>query len=327
MNLGKYLFGINESYLDGLDEKIIRRQIFVYNVLSFMLLTLVFLVFIAGTVYGVVIFGNWFYAIFVGLVLSLISFIILLLVFFLNMTTKYRSLYDMMTNMENVFKRFYGQDLTTMTDEEALVIVEEHKLKIAAVSVEPDNDFFHLSKIFTSAMKVVLILIISIITANGIELLMFSGSLNESFKTIKNSELLNKSIQKQKNLDSTLNIYQQGNEAEWTLSMLEEKQDNPFHIINTYSILLAIDVMDMSLGNWKILLDLLFSFLFLTPFILVKKSKEFSGGAYQREVAIHDICTSYLFFLLSQRECQRVKHIISNEYDFDSALKVKYKIS
>jgi hypothetical protein len=327
MNLGKYIFGINESYLEGLEEKTIRRQIFVYNVLSFMLLTLVFLVFIAGTVYGVVIFGNWIYALFVGLVLSLISFIILLLVFFLNMTTKYQSLYDMMTNMENVFKRFYGKDLTAMTDEEAIVIVEEHKLKIASASIEPSNESFHWSKIFTSAMKVILILIISIITANGIELLMFSSSINESFTTIKNSDILTTSIQKKENLDSTLNIYQQGNEAEWTLSMLEEKQDSPFHIINTYSILLAIDVMDMSLGNWKIVLDLLFTFLFLTPFILVKKSKEFSGGEYQREVAIHDICTSYLFFLLSQRECQRVKHIISNEYDFESALKVKYKIS
>jgi hypothetical protein len=325
MNLGKYFFGIDEAYLVGLDEKTSRRQIMVYNVLSIMLVILVMLAFTAGYVYGVIIFGDNLSAIIVGLFLSFISFIILLLVLFLNMTTKYRSLYEMMTNMENVFKKFYGKDLTSMTDQDAYKIVDEHKSQISLTNIEPDPDPFHWSKIFTSAVKVLLILILSVVIANGMELLLFKGSINESFYKIKNSEQLQKSIQKQKLSPS--NGFDKGIEANWTLAMLEEDHTNPFNIINSYSILLAIDVMDMTMGKWKLIIDLLFSLLFLSPFIIVKKSKEFSGGEYQKEVAVNDIGISLLFFLLAQRKCQQIKKVIKEDYDYEDALKVKYRIS
>jgi hypothetical protein len=271
MNLGKYFFGIDEEYIAVLDEKVSRRQIMVYNVLSIMLIILVILAFTAGYVYGVIIFGDIVSALIVGLFMSFISFIILLLVLFLNKTTKYRTLYELMTNMEPVFKKFYGKDLTNMSDVEAYKIVEDHKAQISLSNIEPDPDPFHLSKIFTSAIKVFLILILSIVIANGVELLLFKGSINESFIKIKNSDQLQKSIQKQKLSKS--NAFEKGIEAQWTLSMLEENRDNPFRIINSYSILLALDVMNMTMGKWKLVIDLLFSLLFLSPFIIVKKSK------------------------------------------------------
>ena len=324
MNLGKYFFGIDEEYIAVLDEKVSRRQIMVYNVLSIMLIILVILAFTAGYVYGVIIFGDIVSALIVGLFMSFISFIILLLVLFLNKTTKYRTLYELMTNMEPVFKKFYGKDLTNMSDVEAYKIVEDHKAQISLSNIEPDPDPFHLSKIFTSAIKVFLILILSIVIANGVELLLFKGSINESFIKIKNSDQLQKSIQKQKLSKS--NAFEKGIEAQWTLSMLEENRDNPFRIINSYSILLALDVMNMTMGKWKLVIDLLFSLLFLSPFIIVKKSKEFSGGEYQKEVAVNDISTSFLFFLLSQRKCQQIKKVIKEDYDYEEALKVKYRI-
>jgi len=326
MNVGKYIFGIDKLYLNGYEKKIIRRQVIVYNALSLMLLTLTVLVFIAGYTYGLVIFGHWLYALLAGIVFSFISFIILLLVLFLNMTTKHKSLYDMMTNMESVFKKYYGKDLTLITDAEAHKIVEENKQKISVSSIEPDDDTFHWSKIVTSTIKVVLILIISVVTANGIELLMFRNNINESFAIIKSSEELYKPILQKKNLNSQIQYPFKVNNAEWTLSMLEEDPGKPFQIINSYSILLAIDVMNMSLSKWKILIDVLFSLLFLTPFILVKKSKEYSGGEYQKEVAIHVINTSLMFFLLSQRECQQIKQTIYEDFDYESALKVNYRI-
>lgn len=324
MNLGKYFFGIDEEYLAVLDEKVSRRQIMVYNILSFMLIVLVILAFIAGYVYGVIIFGDILSALIVGVFISFISFIILLLVLFLNMTTKYRALYDLMTNMEPVFKKFYGKDLTKMSDAEAYKIVKDHKAQISLTNIEPDPDLFHLSKIFTSAIKVFLILILSVVIANGVELLLFKGSINESFNKIKNSDQIQKSIQKQKL--SVSNGFEKGIEAQWTLSMLEENQQNPFNIINSYSILLALDVMTMTMGKWKLVIDLLFSLLFLSPFIIVRKSKEFSGGEYQKEVAVNDISTSFLFFLLSQRKCQQINKVIKEDYDFKKALKAKYRI-
>jgi hypothetical protein len=116
MNIGKYIFGVDEAILADYEEKAIRRQIFIYNLLSLMLITLVILIFIAGTSYGIIIFGNWLISIFVGIVFAAISFVILLLIFFLNMTTQNVYLYEMMTNMESTFDKNHSNDLVNIND-------------------------------------------------------------------------------------------------------------------------------------------------------------------------------------------------------------------
>ena len=55
MKLSKYLFGINKEYLNETDNNIAKRQILVYNILSIMLLTLVFIIFLSGIFYGIII--------------------------------------------------------------------------------------------------------------------------------------------------------------------------------------------------------------------------------------------------------------------------------
>lgn len=325
MKLSRYLFGINEEYLNTTDKKIAKRQILVYDILAIMLIILVFIIFLSGIFYGVIIFGNWIYAILMGGFLAVICFIVLLLVLFLNMTTKYRSLYETMTNMEAVFKKTEKIELLKMNDVDLIKIVSKHKKQISNSSIESDPDPFHWSKIITSSIKVALILIISIVIANGVELFLFKNSINKSLSIIKNSEQLHKSLVKttEKNI-----IYfdKKSATAEWTYNMLEEKKEQPFHIINCYSILLSIDIMNMSMGNWKLFVDVLFTLLFLSPYILVKKSIEYSGGEYQKEVALHNISTSHMFYLLTQRKCQYIKNEILEKFDYDKALNINKNV-
>jgi len=326
MKLSKYLFGINKEYLNTTEQDISKRQILVYNILSIMLLTLVFIIFLSGIFYGVIIFGNWFYAIIMGIFLALICFVVLLLVLFLNMTTKYRSLYEMMTNMDSVFKKSDNINLSKMNDRELIEIVNIHKKEISNSSIESDPDPFHWSKIITSSIKVALILIISIVIANGIELYLFKGSINKSISIIKNSEQLNKSILKNNEKNDIIIYNKKYATAQWTYNMLDEKKDQPFHLINCYSILLSIDIMNMSMGKWKLFVDILFTLLFLSPYILVKKSIEYSGGVYQKEVALHNISTAHMFYLLTQRKCQGIKKEILEKFHYDKALNLNKNV-
>ena len=98
MNLGKYLFGIREEYFTKVGDKEKDRQFLVYNNLSLMFYTLIAISTLAGVIYGLVLFNTWSIAIGVGLFLGGISFALLLLVFFLNMTTNQQNLYLTITH-------------------------------------------------------------------------------------------------------------------------------------------------------------------------------------------------------------------------------------
>ena len=156
------------------------------------------------------------------------------------------------------------------------------------------------------------------------EFLMFHGALNKTMSRIKNDEL----IQACASLDLKEDVSELRDKkimAKWTLDMLKENTHEPFILIDSHSILLSMQILDLCLGEFKILLDVLFALLFLTPFILVRKSKEYAGGAFLKEAALIDISSSFMFFLLAQRERQRIKRKIENEFDYEALVKPKAK--
>jgi hypothetical protein len=59
--------------------------------------------------------------------------------------------------------------------------------------------------------------------------------------------------------------------------------------------------------------------LFIIPLILVKKSRKYGGGIFLKEVALSDISTSLMFYLLARRKSQQVRKIIEAE-DYETKL-------
>jgi len=326
MNLGKYIFGLREYNFENVEEDVKKRQFLAFNLLALMFYILVLGCIVAGIVYGLVLFNDWFLAIVTGLFLGFISFFLLILVLFLTMTTNHQDLYKQMTNMSTIFEPYQGQDFTHLSDEEALKIVQEQKMLLRETNHTPSFDHFHLSGVFTTLIKVCLIIILSCVVSNAMELLMFHGSLNKSLYSIKTSP----NIQAAANMLSDSVQHQQGSVyvgekqimAKWTLDMLEEEGGKPFLLIDSKSILLSMEVLQRSLGSFKVIMDILIALLFLTPFVLVRKSMEYGGGAYLKEVALSDISTSYYAFLITQRESQKIKHKIETEFDYKSLLKI-----
>jgi len=319
MNLGKHIFGIHESIFTEVDESVKNRQYWAYNLLALMFYILVAGCVISGVVYGLVLFNNWIIAIGMGVLLGFISFVLLILVLFLNMTTNHRDLYMNMTNMSSIFEPYLGQDFSNLSDADAVKMVKEQKVLLRETNHTPSFDHFHMSGVITSLIKVCLVLILSCVVANAVEILMFHSKINQTLHLIKDNPTLKEAAY---NNDSTA-MYPENNQilAKWTLDMVTEDPNSPFLFIDSKSILLTHKVLNLSIGNFKYLMDVLIALLFLLPLILVRKSKEYGGGEFLKESALLDISISYYAFLITQRSCQKIKQKIENDYDYNSLVK------
>jgi len=321
MNLGKYIFGIREEYFHKVSTEERKKQFFAYNLLAAMFFVLVLLACIAGFCYGLLIFHHVILASITAVLLGGVSFVLLLLVLFLNMTTSYRDLYTKMTDMSEVFNSYYNIDLTGMSDEKAQQIVQSYKMELREKNIVPDPSPFYFSGIFVSIIKLSLILILSCVVANGIEMLMFKDKLNESMAQIKTSQ----ELQQQMLATDSMGINHEQIYARWTYEMLTETDERPFILINCQSIMMVVDILNLALGKWKIVLDLLFFLLFFIPFMLVRKSRRYAGGIFLKEVALTDISISLMTFLLARKKCQQIKYTLENEFDYSQLANKKEK--
>lgn len=314
MNLGKYIFGIREEHFRKVPDDERSSQFYSYNLLAAMFFVLSGLTVAAGVCYGLVIFKSWWLAAGLGLILGGISFILLLLVLFLNMTTDYQGLYAFMTNMNPIFDRHNKENFAESTDDELLELVSKNEAQLRQEHLTPDDAPIHFSSVLVSVIKLVLILILSCVVANGLEMLMFKNKINASMRSIHVQLLEDKS--KMDVSESPLTA-----EAQWTIEMLDEQHMQPFLLIDCHSLLMTNDILSTALGPWKVILDMLFYGLFLIPFVLVRKSRQYAGGEFLREVAIIDISTSYLSYLITQRKCQQIQKEIRNNWDYDQLLR------
>jgi hypothetical protein len=322
MIIGTYIFGIRKELLNGLPEEVARRQIFIYNMLGLMLIVLALLGAASGLIFGLVLFNHWGLAIACGIFLGGVFFLLLQLLLFLSLQTRYRRLKEQLSDMESLYNDYKGLNMTTISDEEALEIVSNYRLTASASQIKTEPNPFHLSQLLISASIVSLALLLSFIVASAIEIWMFRHSLNEKFYEIKHSTELNH-LAKDYQLQRNTSFNQQKMEAYWTLKMVDNSTGEAFKLVHCHSLLMTFDVLMAGIGNTKVLIDLLFACVFLIPYILVKKSDEISGGELLKQVTIDAISTSLLMHLLSTREIQRVKHKIETEYNYSETIGLK----
>ena len=318
MNLGKYIFGIREEHILCLEQQEREEQFLAYNLLTAMFIVLVLLIFISTICFGLIIFQSWLPSIIMALFFSAIMFVLLLLVLFLNMKSNYSELTDKLTGFDEYYESIKEPNFNNFNDEEALKFSVEHEHKLRLSNEKSKKQTFHISHLFITTIKVLLVLLISFIVANGIEMLLFHNKINETLLAVRDS----KQIQFVISDTATVALFRNENQiaAEWTLNMLTEKPESPFILIDSYSFLLSFEILNLCLGKWKIVLDLLFSILFLIPFFLVKKSSRYAGGGYLRELTISHLSTTLLFRILADRKAASI-HKELQEIDYHLLLK------
>ena len=314
MRLGLLIFGIDDHILDNIPEDVAKKQTLIYNFLGLMLLVLSLIGAAAGLIYGIIIFGHWGLAIGCACFLGLVFFLLLQLLLFLSFQTRYTSLKQELSQMEEVYKNYPSENLRGISDEEALEIVSKYRMTWRGAPKETSNPF-HFSQILISTAVVSLTLLLSFLSANAVELFIFRKPVNQELHRIKQSEHLNGLAKLQEN-QSTTRFAEQKMEAYWTLKMVSEQPNYEFKFIDCYSLLLV----QTGLGNTKVLIDLLFAVLFLVPYIAVKKSDEISGGVFLKEVVINSMSSALLMHLLSGRTIEKSLQKIKNEFDYHKAL-------
>jgi hypothetical protein len=140
--------------------------------------------------------------------------------------------------------------------------------------------------------------IIALVFANGLELFLFNNQINEV-------------------LNDLLRLYTAKNETWLVENLLNPANGSSFSVLNTNSLLLALEILSKGLGYWKVLIDFIFILIFLLPLIIVIKSKEIKQSEYVRELALSELSITFYHYLHTQKLCKKIERDIkSNEILF-----------
>lgn len=282
--------GVDEGLLKKVDPKLNERQTYIFSSLSLMLIVVSFFCFISSVIYTLIIFHNWFIALGVGIFIALTVFNLYRLFVMTALDVSGSSLEEYYINHEKHYDEYVqpDTDYEKFTDASILELTSISKQKLREKSEmdigDKKNQF---SDILTMAFRVIILTIIAMVFATGIELFIFKNQLNEVLEQLKFQYSLHGET--------------------WIVdNILTPDAHDQFYIFNTNSLLLAIDILCRGLGFWKIVIDLIFIIIFLLPLILVFKSKEIKQSEYMRELALSEITITFYHFLHTQRICKKI---------------------
>jgi len=164
------------------------------------------------------------------------------------------------------------------------------------------------SDILTMTLRVVILSIIALVFATGIELFIFKNQINDVLLQLKSQYIIH-------------------GETWMVVNILTPSPNDQFYIFNANSLLLAIDILERGLGYWKVVMDIIFLVIFLIPLALVFKSKEIKQSEYMRELALSEITITFYHYLHTQRLCQKIIQDLKNkEIKFTKTKKLKASI-
>ena len=187
MMLGLHLFGMRKNLLHQLPEEVAKRQVNIYNLLALMLLVLSILGAASGLIYGLVIFNNWAIAVGCAVLLGFVFFLLLQLLLFLSLQTRFKDIKSQLSNMDNLYEQYKDHDLSGISDEEALEMATNYRMTMRQSAIIAEPTPFHFSQLIISTLFVSIILTISFLVASAIQIWMYRTTLNNTFFEIKNS--------------------------------------------------------------------------------------------------------------------------------------------
>jgi hypothetical protein len=288
----KYL-GIDSDLLKKVDPKQNERQTFIMSSLAIMLFVLSIIVFISSTVYTLIIFHNVIISILAGLFLSVVIFnlyrLLVITALDVSETTLEKYYADHYIHYDDYVSR--NQDFTDITDENIDAIVNKAKDDLREKTSINFESNYKKNLFLTHGIRVFILSIIALVFANGIELFLFNNEINIV-------------------LNDLLDFYVTKNDTWYINNILKPALGDNFYIIDSNSLLLALEILNFGLGNWKILLDFLFIILFILPLAIVLKSNEVKRSEYIRELALSELTITFKHFLLTQRFCKNILYKI-----------------
>lgn len=290
------IFGLRKEILQKIineDDK--KRQLWIYNWLGFFIIVLSLLGGFAAFNYIALIFNGLWVSITVGLIFSLIFYNLLMLMMVISIAPRKKTAYEKWVNKDDTFAPHLHEDLSGLSEEKALQLVYSAKDRFRDEIRESKEDKKEGSEAFlTLFIKIAFVVFLGVIVANGCELFLFRNKINDSITEMQASPLFKNNDWLQENIFAN-----------------QEKGDYIF--IRSNSILLPLNLLQKGLGNWKIFIDLIFTMLYALPFVVFRRSKEFSDGAYINELVLSEMTIAYYHYLTTRSYCQKLRKTMEAE--------------
>jgi hypothetical protein len=303
--------GVDRDLLKKVDPKQNERQTFILSSLSIMLVIISLICFFSSIVYTLIVFHNWWIAIGVGFFLALVVFNLYRLFVMTALDVSGTSLEEYYINHEKHYSEHHeiGCDMLNVSDEKIQEVVATSKEKLREKSqMDIGRKQLQFSDILTMTLRVVILSIIALVFATGIELFIFKNQINDVLEQLKNQYIIH-------------------GETWMVENILTPSPNDQFYIFNANSLLLAIDILERGLGYWKVVMDIIFLVIFLIPLALVFKSKEIKQSEYMRELALSEITITFYHYLHTQKLCQKIIQEVKNkEIKFTKTKKLKASI-
>jgi hypothetical protein len=256
-------------------------------------------------VYSLIIFHNWVIAILVATFFAIVVFNLYRLLVMTALDVSGSSLEPYYLNHEKHYQEHFTFDneSTNISDEQINGVVYTAKNTLREKTQFDFPNITTKKHPLTMTLRVLILSIIALVFCNGLELYLFQNQIN-------------------KVLADLLSIYTSKNETWIIENMLTPVAGSEFNIINTNSLLMALDIMNTGLGNWKIVIDLIFIIIFLLPLLIVIKSKEIKQSEYVRELALSELTITFFHYLHTQKFCNEILEKIKvNEIVFSKIKK------
>lgn len=303
--------GVDRDLLKKVDPKLNERQTFILSSISIMLVIVSLICFFSSILYTLIVFHNWWIAIGVGFFLALVVFNLYRLFVMTALDVSGSTLEEFYVDHEKHYSEHHeiGRDMTNVSDEKIQEIVAISKEKLREKSqMDIGRKQLPFSHILTMTLRVVILSIIALVFATGIELFIFKNQINDVLEQLKNQYITH-------------------GETWMVENILTPGPNDQFYIFNANSLLLAIDILERGLGYWKVVMDIIFLVIFLIPLALVFKSKEIKQSEYMRELALSEITITFYHYLHTQKLCQKIIQEVKNkEIKFTKTKKLKASI-
>lgn len=279
--------GVDISLLDKVDPEQRDKQIFSFSLLTIMLIIIGLICTFSSMIYLMIIFHSWFISISAAIFFGLVAFNVYRMLVMTALDAYGTVLGEYMRNHEMHYFEHVDREekFADHSDEKILEIVGVAKQKLRERPVfETGRKSMKVSEVLTMSIRVVILSILALTFATGIEIFMFRDKINDIIKVLSQ-------------------LYTAQGDT-WTIeNILRPAPGDEFFIINSNSLLLVIDVLERGLGNWKILIDLFFLIVFLIPLALVFRSKEVKRDLYVKEMILNMVSITFYHYIHTQKYC------------------------
>lgn len=295
------MFGIHGILIDDrlfkkIESEVRKKEIFIFSCLSAMVVVLALIAGLSTFVYLSIVFKSYFIGSVSAVFMSLVIFNLLRLMIITSLNAYHSRLGTFHLNHSLAYDELKFDLKNETEDIKIQELVNDKKEHLRILSQTKGKYRSDLSQRITFVFKILSLSFLALIFASGVEIFIFSSQLNEAFANVRT-------------MLST--------EADsWIYSKALNPDEGEFIIINTHSILLAIDVLYFGLGWKKYLIDAIFIMIFIIPIVIIYRSRIVYESNYIKELALHEISISYYHHLHKEKACAEIHEKIVN-YNLD----------